>query len=131
MADPVTLALATAVVTGVATKISEHAGTAVTEGLARLRRAAFAWFRGDDGAREALDEALLSTGDPAALEAVAGHLERASAQNPEIAALMRELGAEVDVSQEGEGNTVNQIHGDVSGSARVVQARDFHGDIHL
>ncbi|MGQ4266758.1 hypothetical protein [Nocardiopsis changdeensis] len=66
MADPVTIALATAVVTGMASKISERAGEAVGEGLKRLRRAVFKRFRGD-----------------------------------------------------------------VSGRARVVQGRDFHGDIHL
>ncbi|MEU0488142.1 hypothetical protein ABZ249_02860 [Nocardiopsis sp. NPDC006139] len=131
MADPVTIALATAVVTGMASKISERAGEAVGEGLKRLRRAVFKRFRGDEAAQDALDEAMLDTDDPAAVEAVAEHLERIAAQDPEIGALVRELGAQVEVGQEGEGNVVNQIHGDVSGRARVVQGRDFHGDIHL
>ncbi|MFY7067889.1 hypothetical protein ACOQFV_18705 [Nocardiopsis changdeensis] len=131
MADPVTIALATAVVTGMASKISERASEAVGEGLKRLRRAVFKRFRGDEAAQDALDEAMLDPDDLAAVEAVAGHLERIAAQDPEIGALVRELGAQVEVGQEGEGNVVNQIHGDVSGRARVVQGRDFHGDIHL
>ena len=131
MADPVTIALATAVVTGMASKISERASEAVGEGLKRLRRAVFKRFRGDEAAQDALDEAMLDPDNPAAAEAVAGHLERIAAQDPEIGALVRELGAQVEVGQEGEGNVVNQIHGDVSGRARVVQGRDFHGDIHL
>ena len=131
MADPITVALATAVVTGMASTISEHAGEAVTEGLKRLRRAVFKRFRADEAAQDALDEALLDTDDPAAVEAVAGHLERLAARDPEIGALVRELGAQVEVGQEGTGNVTNQIHGDVGDRAKVVQGRDFHGDIHL
>jgi transposase len=131
MADPLTIALATAVVTGMASKISEHASESVGEGLKRLRRAVFKRFRGDEAAQDALDEAMLDADDPAAVEKVAEHLERAAALDPEIGALVRELGSQVEIDQEGDGNVVNQIHGDVSDRARVVQGRDFHGDIHL
>ncbi|WP_306368816.1 hypothetical protein [Nocardiopsis sp. CC223A] len=129
MADPITIALATAVVTGVAGTISEHASEAVSEGLKRLQRAVFKRFRGDDAAQEAMDEARLSPQDPAAMGTLAEFLERAAAADPEIADLMNRLGTYV--GQDGEGNTTNRIHGDVSDRAKVVQARDVQGDIHL
>lgn len=129
MADPITIALATAVATGMAGKISEHASEAVGEGLKRLQRAVFKRFRGDAAAQEAMDEVRISPEDPAAAEALAGFLERAAAQDPEIAELMDGLGSHIE--QDGESNVINQINGDVSGRAKVVQGRDFHGDIHL
>ncbi|CAL9534820.1 hypothetical protein SUDANB121_04133 [Nocardiopsis dassonvillei] len=131
MADPITLALASALVGGASSKVAEQVSGAVGEGLKRLRQAVLTWFRGDPQAQEALDRARASADDPAALEALAGHLERAAAQDPEIGALVRELGPGIEVGQEGEGNVVNQVHGDVGGGAKVVQGRDFHGDIHL
>lgn len=129
MADPITIALATAVATGMASKISEHASEAVGEALKRLQRAVFKRFRGDDAAQEALDEARISPEDPAVMETLADLLERAADADPEIADLVDRLGSHVE--QGGEGNVINQIHGDVSDRARVVQGRDFQGDIHL
>ncbi|MFL1430836.1 MULTISPECIES: hypothetical protein [unclassified Nocardiopsis] len=130
MADPITIALATAVVTGVAGKISEHASEAVSEGLKRLQRAVFKRFRGDDAAQEAIDEARISPEDPAAIEAVAGHLERAAAEDPEIAGLMRRLGNQVE--QHAGGDIVNNnVYGDLKGNSKVIQIRDSHGGINM
>ncbi|MDT0329160.1 hypothetical protein [Nocardiopsis lambiniae] len=129
MADPVTIALATALVTGAAAKISEHAGETVVEGLKRLQRAVFKRFRGDAAAQEALDEARVDSDDPAAIEAVAEHLERAAAEDPEIGSLVRELRGQV--SQRSEGSVSNRITGGVSGNARVFQGGNVQGEIRL
>jgi hypothetical protein len=130
MAGPITIALATAVVTGAAGKISEHASEAVSEGLKRLQRAAFKRFRDDDAAQGAIDEARISPEDPSAIEAVAGHLERAAAEDPEIAGLMRRLGGQVE--QHAGGGIINDnVNADLKGHAEVVQMGDSHGGINL
>jgi len=129
MADPVTLVLATAVVTGVASTISEAATEATGAALKALRASVFAWFRASPDTQAVLDEALLEPEEPRALEAVAQALERAEREDPGIRELLRELRPQV--AQAGHGAVHNSVSGDVSGSARVVQGRDFHGDIHL
>ncbi|WP_435108329.1 hypothetical protein [Nocardiopsis synnemataformans] len=129
MADPVTLAIAAAVVTGAVGKITEAATGGTVAAFKSLRKAVFARFRSDPESQQALDDALLEPEDPEALAAVAEHLERAEGADPGIRGLMQELRREV--VQEGDGAVHNSIQGDVSGKARVFQGRDFHGDIHL
>lgn len=131
MADPVTLAIATAVVTGAVGKITEAATGGTVAALKSLRKAVFARFRSDPEAQDALDEALLEPEDPEALTAVAEHLERAEGADPGIRALMDELRREV--VQEGDGAVYNNFQGDVSDNARVIQGRDWnvHGDVTL
>lgn len=129
MADPATLAIATAVVTGAVTKITETATEDTLASFKSLCKAVFARFRSDPRAQEALDEARLEPEDPEALTAVAEHLARAEGEDPGIGRLMDQMRQEV--VQEGEGAVHNSIQGDVSGQARVVQGRDFHGDVRL
>ncbi len=129
MADPATLAIATAIVTGAVTKITESATDGTVTAFRSLCRAVFARFRSRPEAQEALDEARLAAEDPAALATVVEHLEHAESEDPGIRRLMDELRREV--VQEGDGAVYNSIQGGVSGHARVIQARDFHGDITL
>jgi hypothetical protein len=129
MADPVTLAIATAVVTGAVGKITEAATGGTVAAFKALRKAVFARFRSDPESQEVLDDALLEPEDTGALTAFAERLERAEGEDPRIRGLMEELRREV--VQEGDGAVHNSIQGNVSGEARVFQGRDFHGDITL
>lgn len=129
MADPVTLAIAAAVVTGAVGKITEAATEGTVAAFKSLRKAVFARFRSDPESQQVLDDALLEPEDPETLAAVAEHLERVEGADPAVRALMGELRREA--AQEGDGAVHNSIQGDVSGKARVFQGRDFHGDIHL
>ncbi|GAB3689038.1 hypothetical protein [Nocardiopsis oceani] len=129
MAEPVTVAIAAAIATGAVTKVTEYATEGTVDTFKSLCRAVFARFRSEPEAQEALDEARLDTGDTEVLTVVAEHLERAEREDPEIGRLMGDLRS--TVSQEGAGSVSNQIHGSVSGNARVYQGRDFHGDIRL
>jgi hypothetical protein len=129
VADPVTLAIAAAVVTGAVGKITEAATEGTVAAFKSLRKAVFARFRSDPESQQVLDDALLEPEDPEALAAVAERLERAEGEDPAVRALMGELRREF--VQEGDGAVHNSIQGDVSGQARVFQGRDFHGDIHL
>ncbi|MFE1169434.1 hypothetical protein [Nocardiopsis sp. NPDC058789] len=132
MADPVTTAIVAALATASATKLGDGLGEGVVTTFKSLYRAVTKRFRSEPEAQEALDELRLEQDDAGAVEAVSAHLERAAREDPEIGRLLAELRSEVrEINQAGEGSVVNQIHGDVSGSARVIQGRDFHGGIHL
>lgn len=129
MSDPAGIAIVTAIATGAVQKISESVTDGTAEAFKSLCRKVFARFRGIPEAQEALDEARLDSDDGAALETVAGHLHRAEQEDPEIARLMAELRRAAEV-QDG-GSVLNTIHGGVSDEAKVVQGRDFHGDLRL
>ncbi|WP_431870580.1 hypothetical protein [Nocardiopsis eucommiae] len=132
MADPVTTAIVAALATASATKLGDGLGEGVVTTFKSLYRAVTKRFRSEPEAQEALDDLRLEQDDAGAVEAVSTHLERAAREDPEIGRLLAELRSEVrEINQAGEGSVVNQIHGDVSGSARVIQGRDFHGGIHL
>lgn len=129
MSDPAGIAIVTALATGTVQKISESVTDSTAEAFKSLCKKVFARFRGVPEAQEALDEARSDSGDDAALEAVAGHLRRAEREDPEIARLMAELRRAAE-AQDG-GPVFNTIHGGVSGEAKIVQGRDFHGDLRL
>lgn len=129
MADPATLAIATAVVTSAVTKITESATDGTVAAFKSLCKAVFLRFRSAPQAQDALDGARLEPDSPKALAAVAEHLERAEGEDPEIRRLMQVLRQEV--VQEGDGAVYNSIQGEVSGGARVFQGRDIHGNVNL
>ncbi|MBQ1084302.1 MULTISPECIES: hypothetical protein [unclassified Nocardiopsis] len=132
MTDPVTATIVAALATASATKLGEGLGESVVTTFRSLYRAVTKRFRSEPEAQEALDDLRLEQDDSKAVEAVSVHLERAAREDQEIGRLLAKLRADVgQIAQEGEGSVVNQIHGDVSGSARVIQGRDFHGGIHL
>ena len=129
MSDPAGIAIVTAIVTNTVQRISESAADGTVEAFTSLCKKVFARFRGIPQAQEALDEARLDSDDSVALETVAGHLHRAEQEDPEIAHLMVELRRAAEAG--GGGSVVNTIHGGVSDEAKVVQGRDFHGDLRL
>lgn len=132
MADPVTAAIIAALATASATKLGEGLGDSVVETFRSLFKAVTKRFRKDPEAQEALDGLRLDEHDAEAMDVVSLHLDRAAHEDPEIGRLLEELRSGVsEINQEGDGNVVNQINGNVSGSARVIQGRDFHGGIHL
>lgn len=129
MSDPAGIAIVTALVTGAVQKISETATDGTITSFKELCKRVFVRFRGTPEAQEALDDARVESDDHAALEKVAVHLRRAEQEDPEIARLMAELRRAAESG--GGGSVTNTIHGDVSGRARVVQARDIDGDVRL
>lgn len=132
MADPVTAAIIAALATASATKLGEGLGESAVSTFKSLYKAVTKRFRSEPEAQEALDDLRLEEDDAEALGLVSLHLERAAREDPEIGRLLEELRSGThEINQEGDGTVVNQIRGDVSGTARVVQGRDFHGDIHL
>ncbi|MEU3016310.1 MULTISPECIES: hypothetical protein [unclassified Nocardiopsis] len=132
MADPVTAAIVAALATASATKLGDGLGEGAVATFKSLYRAVAQRFRSEPEAQEALDDLRLEEDGAAAVETVAAHLERAGSEDPEIGRLLAELRSRVgEVAQEGTGSVVNQVHGNVSASARVIQGRDFHGSIHL
>lgn len=132
VSDPVTAAVVAALATASATKLGDGLGEGVVSTFRSLYRAVTKRFRSEPEALEALDDLRLEQDDAEAVETVSVHLERAAREDPEIGRLLAELRSAVQqINQEGEGSVVNQIHGDVSGSARVIQGRDFHGGIRL
>ncbi|PWV44373.1 hypothetical protein [Nocardiopsis sp. L17-MgMaSL7] len=132
MADPVTATIVAALAAASATKLGEGLGEGVVTTFKSFYRAVTKRFRSEPDAQEALDDLRLEQSDTKAVETVSVHLERAAREDQEIGRLLAQLRSDVaGINQEGEGSVVNQIHGDVSGSARVIQGRDFHGGIHL
>lgn len=132
MADPVTATIVAALAAASATKLGEGLGEGVVTTFKSFYRSVTKRFRSEPDAQEALDDLRLEQSDTKAVETVSVHLERAAREDQEIGRLLAQLRSDVaGINQEGEGSVVNQIHGDVSGSARVIQGRDFHGGIHL
>ncbi|WP_017582814.1 hypothetical protein [Nocardiopsis valliformis] len=132
MADPVTTAIIAALATASATKLGEGLGDGVVSTFRSLYKAVTRHFRSDPEAQEALDDLRLDEHDTEAMDVVSTHLDRAAHEDPEIGRLLEELRSEVnEINQEGDGTVVNQINGNVSDSAKVIQGRDFHGGIHL
>ncbi|GHD18937.1 hypothetical protein GCM10007147_09630 [Nocardiopsis kunsanensis] len=129
MSDPAGIAIITAIATGTVQKISDSVSDSTAEAFKSLCKKVFARFRGLPEAQEALDGVRLDSEDGSALEAVADHLHRAEQEDPEIARLMAELRRAVE--DRGAGSVVNTVHGGVSDEAKVVQGRDFHGDLRL
>ncbi|MFE1102240.1 hypothetical protein ACFW4K_17125 [Nocardiopsis alba] len=126
MSDPVTLSIATAVATGVATKLGEGANVL----LGKLAQALTRRFARDPEAQSALVSARFEGPEqPQAIEVVAERLERAEEEDPEIRELVGRLRAEA--TRESDDSVSNVIEGNVSGDARVIMGRDFNGDIRL
>ncbi|MEU3138689.1 hypothetical protein ABZ645_04895 [Nocardiopsis alba] len=126
MSDPVILSIATAVATGVATKLGEGANAL----LGKLAQTLTRRFVQDPEAQSALVSARFEGPErPQAIEVVAERLERAEEEDPEIRELVGRLRAEA--TRESDDSVGNVIEGNVSGDARVIMGRDFNGDIRL
>jgi hypothetical protein len=125
MIDPVTTAIAVALVTKAADGLSE-AGKAAFAALSKLVRRKLA-----DGAasRAVLVRAEAQPADDAGRQALAETLGRAAAEDPTFAEELRRLWQRVQEERVGSSNSmvVNSVSGDVHGA--VVQARDIQGGI--
>lgn len=130
MADPISITIITALATASATRLGESLAEGTVNVFKSLYKAVNDRFRSHPEALHAMEELRLDPDDPAALETASAYLEWAAGEDPQIAGLLDELRSVV-VEQQGDDTVVNQIHGDVSGDARVIQGRDFHGDIRL
>jgi hypothetical protein len=116
MADPVSLAIATAIARKTAESLTDQA----RESLAALARRVREKFRDRPAARAALAAAQV---DPGAVPELAHVLDQASAEDPEFGRQIRALWTQV-----GQDGVVNVFRGRAD---QVVQLRDVHGDLHI
>lgn len=116
MADPVSLAIATAI----AGKTAESLADQAKQSLAALARLIREKFRDRLAASAALAAAA---DDPGAVGELAHALDEACAQDPEFGRQVRVLWSRI--SDDG---VVNIFHGH---AGKVVQLRDVHGDLHI
>jgi hypothetical protein len=123
MADPVTMAIATAVAGKAAESLTGQAQASLAALVARIRER----FRDRPGRQAVLAAAQ---GDPGSGE-LAGELARAldeaSAEDPDFGQEIRELWREVGLTA-GDHGVVNVFHGRAD---NVVQLRDVHGDLRI
>lgn len=117
MADPVSLAIATAIAGKTAESLTDQA----RQSLAALARRIREKFRDRPAASAAL--AAAAANDPGAVGELAHALDEASAQDPEFGSEIRVLWSRI--SDDG---VVNIFHGHAD---KVVQLRDVHGDLHI
>lgn len=123
MADPATIAIATAAATGLATVFGERATDATMALVNKLALALANRFGKDPEAQQALVAARFEgPGQARAIATVAEHLEEAERSDPEIADLVARL--RPCVTTGGEGSVTNSV-GSVSGHGQVIQARDI------
>jgi hypothetical protein len=125
MADPVTMAIATAVAGKAAESLTDQARASLTALVARIREK----FRDRPAGQAALAAAQ---GDPSS-GALAGELARAldeaSAEDPDFGRRIHELWSQVGVmAAVGDHGVANVFNGRAD---RVVQLRDVHGDLRI
>jgi hypothetical protein len=116
MADPITVAIATAI----AGKTTESLTDQAREGLAALVRRIREKFRDRPAACAALAAA---EDDPDTAAGLAHALDEASAEDPEFGRQIRALWTRI-----GDDGVVNIFHGRAD---QVIQLRDVHGDLHI
>jgi hypothetical protein len=121
MADPVTLAIATAVAGKAAESLTEQA----RECLAALARRIREKFRDQPARRAALAAVQDDPGSSELVGELARVLDEAGAEDPEFGRQIRELWGHVRTGDEG---VVNVFHGRAD---KVIQLRDVHGDLNI
>jgi hypothetical protein len=84
-------------------------------------------FAGRKEAKAALEAAEGKPADSPEVLALAGHLERTEAEDPQFATELRQRWNSLSVQQADHGSVNNQISGTVRGN--VVQAQDIQGGI--
>ncbi|MBV9379850.1 MAG: hypothetical protein JOY82_03360 [Streptosporangiaceae bacterium] len=125
MADPVIMAIATAVVGKAAESLTDQARECLAALVRRIREK----FRDQPAAQAILEAARDDPGSPALAGELARALEEASAYDPEFAAQLRELWSQVrTMAATRERGVVNVFQGRAD---KVVQLRDVHGDLHI
>ena len=125
MADPVTMAIATAVVGKAAESLTDQA----RESLAALVRRIREKFRDRPAAQSALDAAQDDPDSGALAGELARALEEASAEDPDFGEEIRSLWSQVrTTAAAGDHGVVNVFHGRAD---KIVQLRDVHGDLNI
>jgi hypothetical protein len=120
MADPITLAIATAVAGKAAESLTDQARQSVAAIVRRFREK----FQGHPAELATLDEAR---DDHTRIPELAMLLDEASMQDPEFGVQIRALWDQTGLIATGEG-TVNIFHGK---AGKVIQLRDVHGDLNI
>ena len=118
MADPITVAIASAVAGKAAESFSGQTGRALAAVVQRIRDK----FRGHPTALAALDRAEAEHGDVSELAAL---IDQASSEDPEFGRQIRALWNQSGLAATDEG-VVNFFHGHAE---KVVQLRDLNGDL--
>jgi hypothetical protein len=129
MADPATIAIATAAATGMATVFSEKVSQGTVALVNKLAMALTKRFGQEPEAQQALVAARFEGPEQQqAIATVAEHLERAERDDPEIAELMERLRP---LAVQNEGGTVVYNHntGDIGGQSIMIQAGHIHGGV--
>jgi hypothetical protein len=119
MADPVTMAIATAVAGKAAESLTEQARQCLAALVRRVREK----FRDRPAGQAALAAAQDDPGSGALAGELARALDEASAEDPEFGRQIRDLWSQVRAC-----DVVNVFHGRAD---KVVQLRDVHGDLHI
>jgi hypothetical protein len=120
MADPITLAIASAVAGKATEALSDQAKQTVAAIARRIREK----FRGHPAELATLDAAK---NDHARIEELAVLLDEASAEDPEFGSQIRELWIQGCLMAT-DGGVVNLFHGKAD---KVIQLRDVHGDLNI
>lgn len=118
MADPITVAIASAVAGKAAESFSGQTGRALAAIIKRIRDK----FQGRPAALATLDAVEEGHGSAAELTAL---LDQASAEDPEFGRQISALWNQAAVTAT-DGGVVNFFHGNAD---KVVQMRDIHGDL--
>lgn len=125
MADPITMAIATAVAGGVAQSLSDQA----RETVAALVRHIKEKFHASPAAQAALAAAVADPGSAAGVSQLASALDEAAAADHEFGRRIRELWGEIRLAVSARDDaTVNAFTGQAE---KVVQLRDVQGDISI
>lgn len=125
MADPVTMAIATAVAGKAAESLTDQARECLASLVRRIREK----FRDRPGGQAALEAAQGDPGSGTLASELARALDEASAEDPEFGTQIRELWSQVGTTAAaGDHGVVNVFHGRAD---KVVQLRDVHGDLSI
>jgi hypothetical protein len=125
--DPITLAIAGAIATGVATKAGESISAAAQNAIAALSRAVHKRFGGEPERESVLRAAEADPGSEPATADLAGTLQAVMDEDPAFAAEVQGLWSQVDALTVARDDAViNNFQGRANTS---VQLRDVHGGL--
>lgn len=120
MADPITLAIATAIAGKAAESLTDQARECLASLVQRIREK----FRDQPTAGVALEAAR----DDQGVSELARALDEACTQDPEFRAQIHALWSQVRTAAAGDQGVVNVFSGRAD---KVVQLHDIHGDLHI
>ena len=125
MADPISMAIATAVASGMAQSLTDQAREATAALLRRIREK----FKEQPTAQAALDAARDTPDSAARVSELARALDEAGSDDPEFRSQIRQIWSQISSTTHARDDAVvNTFHGQAQ---KVVQLRDVHGDINI